>query len=121
MTATDDTDAHAEDQTPRSVEPQSVVNIPGADLNTPLGELTVRQFVLLLEQVDRQLPKRTGLPQDAAATLQAIQAVMAGAQRGRGNELTEAVRQAQLAILKEMPAIIKQSRQLVPEEREGDK
>lgn len=41
-----------------------IVDVPGVDLDDQVGQLTVRQLVEVMAQVDSQLPKRLASPGD---------------------------------------------------------
>jgi hypothetical protein len=84
---------------------QVSVNIPGVSATTRLGDLTVRQFVDLVLQLDAQLPQRRPFTDAKGidALLGQITKALDPTERAQGRDIDHVVQAAQGAILERMP------------------
>jgi hypothetical protein len=93
----------------QGADPGITIDIPDVDADTPIGSLTVSQFVMLMRQIDSQLPKRAASPAEVEATVERIRAIMNGDDES-SPDVREALRGAQNAILDNMPAMVRAAR-----------
>jgi hypothetical protein len=107
------------------------IDIPGVEAATKIADLTVAQFVSLMDQISRQLnqvsgqlSRRSAQPVDIDATIQHIREIMNGEDAG-SDDLRAAVRAAQNAILDNTPTLIRSAQARVVQQsqqpRDADK
>jgi hypothetical protein len=91
----------------RSTRPGIVINIPGLEASTRVGDLTLEQLVLVIHSVVSQTTTRPRAlsPAELSQASEQIAAIIRPGKGGKATALQQGISDMQSALLKQLPEI----------------